>query len=82
LVFLVCDNGLGYARLGIAVKRSLGGAVERNRLKRRIREAFRRHPRGRTASVDMVVVVKRSSLDLDFRTIWAGMGAALGNGRS
>ncbi|MBI4461260.1 MAG: ribonuclease P protein component [Acidobacteria bacterium] len=31
------------SRIGLAVPRSLGGAVERNRLKRRLREAARRH---------------------------------------
>jgi len=31
------------SRVGLAVPRALGGAVERNRLKRRLREAVRRH---------------------------------------
>lgn len=32
----------GRARIGIAASRKLGGAVERNRAKRRVREVFRR----------------------------------------
>lgn len=34
-------NGLGYSRFGLVVGRKHGGAVERNRVRRRLREAFR-----------------------------------------
>src|SRR3954453_5349041 len=34
-------NEVGHARLGLAISRRVGGAVERNRWKRLLREAFR-----------------------------------------
>lgn len=34
-------NGLDHSRFGISVKKALGGAVVRNRMKRRIREILR-----------------------------------------
>ncbi|MCI0341243.1 MAG: ribonuclease P protein component [Planctomycetales bacterium] len=37
----VLGNRLGQTRLGLAVRRGKGGAVERNRVKRLLREAFR-----------------------------------------
>lgn len=43
LVAFVRANGEGTSRIGITVSRALGGAVERNRLKRRLREAVRKH---------------------------------------
>lgn len=36
-------NGLDHFRLGITVTRKVGNAVRRNRLKRRVREVFRRN---------------------------------------
>jgi ribonuclease P protein component len=59
-IFLL-GNELGMGRLGIAATRKLGGAVERNRAKRLIREVFRRNKPAR--GVDVVVVPKRGLLD-------------------
>jgi ribonuclease P protein component len=42
--FHVCNNGLEYARLGITVSRKVSKrAVERNRIKRAVREYFRKN---------------------------------------
>jgi ribonuclease P protein component len=54
-------NGLTVGRLGIAATRKLGGAVERNRAKRLIREVFRRNKIA--PGFDVVVVPKRELLD-------------------
>lgn len=53
-VLFVLRNALGRPRLGITVTRRLGGAVQRNRAKRLLREIFRRH-RTEIADVDIVV---------------------------
>jgi len=39
LVYL--DNKLGFSRLGLAVSRKYGNAVQRNRFKRQLRDTFR-----------------------------------------
>jgi ribonuclease P protein component len=67
-VFLLSnDKGLG--RLGIAATRKLGGAVERNRAKRLIREVFRRNKIA--PGFDIVVVPKRVLLDASLTTLEA-----------
>lgn len=48
------------ARLGVVASRKVGGAVQRNRAKRLVREAFRLAPSLFPAGVDVVVVVRAS----------------------
>jgi ribonuclease P protein component len=45
-------------RLGLAVSRQLGGAVERNRLKRRLRAAFDEVADGAGADTDYVLIAR------------------------
>jgi len=45
-------------RLGLAVSRKVGGSVERNRLKRRLREAFDRIADGVAPGCDYVLIVR------------------------
>jgi ribonuclease P protein component len=56
LSLVACDNDLGYDRLGLAASRKLGGAVARNRAKRLLREAFRRHKRQPCPGEDLVAL--------------------------
>lgn len=57
---LVRDDRSGGIRLGMAVSRKVGGAVQRNRIKRVVREFFRLHQHEYDAPIDVVVVPKRS----------------------
>jgi ribonuclease P protein component len=57
----------GPARFGFTVTRKAGGGVERNRMRRRLREAVRRAaPLEARAGFDYVVVARRASLDAGF----------------
>ena len=56
-------------RIGLTVGKAMGKAVERNRIKRRMREAVRRQLALLDVPVDLVLHPKRSVLDLDFATL-------------
>ncbi len=57
-LLVAAPNGGGYDRLGLAVSRRVGGAVTRNRVRRLLRESFRRLERGARPSVDLVILGK------------------------
>ena len=65
-------NEMGFSRLGIAIRKAVGNAPLRNRLKRWIREAFRRNAHVRSLSLDIVVTMKRPLADIDFHEIQNG----------
>lgn len=52
--------------MGFTVGRVLGGAVDRNRMKRRLREAVRRHWQSVNAAADVVINPKKSLLHAEF----------------
>jgi ribonuclease P protein component len=56
LIVYVCENGLPYLRLGLSVSRKVGGAVQRNRLRRLYREAFRLTRHEMPVGLDLVLI--------------------------
>jgi ribonuclease P protein component len=56
-------------RIGLTVPKALGGAVDRNRIKRRMREAVRAALPLITAPVDVILHPRRSVIDLEFQQL-------------
>jgi ribonuclease P protein component len=73
--YLLRERGEGI-RVGFTVGRVLGGAVERNRIKRRLRESVRLRWPGVRLPVDVVVNPKKSVLKLDFAELGNEIGRA------
>ena len=62
-------QGTSGLRVGFTVGRALGGAVERNRMKRRLREAVRLTRPKPGANVDVVINPKKSLLAAEFSAV-------------
>ena len=71
------EEAAGDPRLGVSVGRKVGGAVERNRVKRMLREAFWSIAEGLPVGHDFVVVARPESGELARRDGEAGVEDAL-----
>ena len=65
-------NGLGRVRCGFAVSRRVGGAVVRNRVRRRLRELMRALPPG--SGFDVLVSANPGIVHANFEELRAALG--------
>ena len=62
-------NGLAETRLGITVPKRLGGSPVRNRIKRRIREIFRRHRETLPGGWDIVLNPRKAAAAVAYASL-------------
>ena len=67
----------GPVRIGFTVSKKVGTAVERNRVRRRLREVVRRSATAMCPSHDYVLVGRRNALQEPFDHMVAALDAAL-----
>lgn len=85
LVLRALPNELGSSRYGFAAGKRLGGAVVRNRVKRRLREGARLAPI--KDGWDIVLIARQHAVDTDYHTLKRALeellarAQLLGNGR-
>ena len=63
------DADAGSPRVGLTVGKVMGKAVDRNRIKRRMREAVRKNLPSLRTPVDVVLHPRRSVIDLEFAVL-------------
>jgi len=81
LVLIGVPNKIGCDRLGIIASKRLGGAVIRNRAKRRLREMFRQRNSRTTETVertlDLVAIPRRELVSAPFEVVESEFTKAL-----
>ena len=68
-LIVVQPNALQNTRLGITVTKKVGTAVQRNRIKRVVREVFRRNRQLFPLSHDLVFIAKRGATDIEYASL-------------
>lgn len=66
LVLCMLPNELPYSRFGFSISTRIGNAVERNRIKRRLREAIRLRQSTIEPGWDIVFIARRPIRQLDY----------------
>jgi ribonuclease P protein component len=66
-------NGLETSRFGWSIKKALGGAVRRNRIRRRIREIVRLHRQEIAQGWDIVIHPRSSVATAEFSAVTAAL---------
>jgi ribonuclease P protein component len=64
----LAPSPMGRPRLGLVVTKRLGKAVRRNRVKRLLREFFRRH-KGELPPGDLILMAKKGAGDLTYQQV-------------
>jgi ribonuclease P protein component len=66
VVYSKFNSEIEQFRLGVSASKKLGGAVVRNRLRRVIKEIVRHHADEIISQHDLIVIVRKPAVDLDY----------------
>lgn len=79
LVVYRLPNETGTYRFGVTVSRKLGGAVVRNRVRRRLKEICRLNPEAFASGYDYVIVARPPAAECDYRALAGSLLKLVGN---
>ena len=66
-------NGRAENRLGLTVSTKLGGAVQRNRIRRRLKEIYRLNEENLSPGYDIVIVARAKSRFVGYKELESGV---------
>jgi len=76
-VVITTPRQSGPGRIGITASRRVGGAVVRNRVKRLVREFFRRHQHAIVPPQDVLVIARTQAAEASYAEVVQELGKAL-----
>ena len=65
------ENSTGQPRMGLIVPKFQSSAVARNRLRRRLREIWRREVQGRQPAWDLIIKARREAYSASFDALFS-----------
>jgi len=71
LIVFLLNSEYKFNRLGLVVKKEIGKAVVRNKIKRRAREAYRQINRKLFQGYDIIILVKKSVVGLEYFELYS-----------
>lgn len=77
LVLGFLPNEMGQNRIAVIAGRSLGGAIQRNFAKRRIRSAFQSLQKELNQGHDLIMIARKPILESDYQAVVNGMHTLL-----
>lgn len=69
IILVIAPNGKGISRVGVSASRAVGGAVARNRAKRRLREVIRGYLSQFEPGWDMILIARSPALDAKWTSL-------------
>lgn len=82
LIIFRLKNDEGFNRLGIIVKKELGKAVVRNKIKRRLKEADRLASKKLSLGYDIIILAKKHLRELSYTEIVYELESLFDKGKS
>lgn len=79
LIIVAAPSEHHHTRIGITASRKVGGAVRRNRIKRLLREVFRRNKASFPEGHDLILIAKNDMTDITYHDLAAEIMKTIGS---
>jgi len=77
VVYVMKNQQTAKMRVGVSASKKLGGAVVRNRLRRRVKEIVRLHAEHIAPGHDFIIIVRKPAVDMEYKEMEKSLVHAL-----